>query len=336
MTTPIDPSRLVIHDTSPIVDGSTARESLDRSIELARLGDRLGYRRYWAAEVHGMRGAASCAPAVLAGMVAARTSTIRVGAGGVLLPYHAPLVVSEQYGTLEAVHPGRIDLALGRGAGGPKAAQAAVNGGRDDSMAAFSRSIDDVRGYFRSETHENVRSVPGFGNEPQLWLLGTSAESARLAADKRLPYAFGGYYNRNGSEDAADAYLAAKRDDWTPYLGLWVGVIAADDADHAQFLAGSHRLRSMGRKLWGRRTRLQSPDVAAAWRPSGPDEARAFERATDGFVIGDGPTVRRELAELRDRTGADELIIRTPIYDREAKLRSFALLAGEATARPYG
>ncbi|MDQ4119147.1 MAG: MsnO8 family LLM class oxidoreductase [Actinomycetota bacterium] len=329
MTIPLAPDQLVIHDTSPIVDGSTARESLQRSIELARLGNRLGFRRYWAAEVHGMRGVASCAPAVLAGMVASRTTSIRVGAGGVLLPYHAPLVVSEQFGTLEAVHPGRIDLALGRGAGGPKAAQAAVNGARDDSVPAFSQSVDEVRAYFRNEVHENVRSVPGFGNEPQMWLLGSRAESARLAADKRMPYAFGGHYNRSGSEDAADAYLAAGRGDWAPYLGVWVGVIAADDADHAEFLAGSYRLRSMSSKLWGRRMRLPSPEEAAAWRPSGPDEARAFAGATAGFIIGDGATVRRELAEFRDRTRADELIIRTPVHDREAKLRSFALLAGD-------
>lgn len=329
MVVPIAPSHLAIHDTSPIVDGSTARESLLRSIELAQLGDRLGYRRYWAAELHGMRGVASCAPAVLAGMVAARTDSIRVGAGGVLLPYHAPLVVSEQFGTLEAVHPGRIDLALGRGAGGPKAAQAAVNSARDDSAPAFSHGVDEVRAYFRNETHGKVRSVPGFGNEPQLWMLGSSAESARLAAEKRLPYAFGGHYNRSGSEDAADAYLATAGDDvWAPYLGVWVGVIAADDADRAQFLAGSHRWKAMSTKVWGRKTKLPSPEVAAVWRPTEPDESRAFERATAGFVIGDGPTVRRELAELRDRTGADELIVRTPVYDQDAKLRSFELVAG--------
>ncbi len=333
MTIPLDPAQLVIHDTSPIVDGSTARESLHRSLEMAQLGDHLGYRRYWAAELHGMRGVASCAPAVLAGMVASRTSSIRVGAGGVLLPYHAPLVVSEQFGALEAVHPGRIDLAIGRGAGGPTAARAAVNSARDDSVSAFSQSIDQLRAHFRNEVHGNVRSVPAFGNEPRLWLLGGGAESARLAADKRMPYAFGGHYNRSGSEDAADGYLAARRDGWDPYLGVWVGVIAADDADHAEFLAGSYRLKSMNRKVWGRTMRLPGPEVAAAWRPSEPDEARAFEQATAGFVIGDGATVRRELAELRDRTGADELIVRTPVYDREAKLRSFALLAGDTVHR---
>lgn len=335
MPTPVEPRRLVIHDTSPVVEGSTAQESLRRSIELAEWGDGLGYRRYWAAELHGMRGVASCAPAVLAAMVASRTRTIRVGAGGVLLPHHAPLVVSEQFGTLEAIHPGRIDLALGRGAGGPKAAQAAVNGAADHSIHAFADQVEQLRAYFRDEVHDRVRSVPGFGNEPQLWMLGSGPDSAALAAQKRMPYAFGGFYDRNGSDAVADAYLAtAERiDDWVPYLGVWVGVIAADSADEAEFLAGSHRLKAVSSKVWGRKIRLPSPQVAAEQRPKDPDELKVFHRATDGFIIGDGETVRRELAEFRERTGADELIVRTPVHDRAAKLRSFALVAG---VDPYG
>lgn len=338
MPAPVDPAHLAIHDTSPIVEGATARESLERSIELAMLGDRLGYRRYWAAELHGMRAVAGCAPAVLAGIVASRTATIRVGAGGVLLPYHAPLVVSEQFGTLEAVHPGRIDLGLGRGAGGPPAARAALNSARDDSVSAFSASIDELRGYFRNESHDGVRSVPGYGNEPQLWVLGSRVESARLAAEQRLPYAFGGHYNRSGTEDAADTYLASATRDggWTPHLAAWVGVIAADDAEEAQYLAGSYRLKSLAAKRWGRRIHLPSPEAAAARRPTDRAEAEAFEQVTAGFVIGDGETVRRELAEFRERTRADELVIRTPVYDRAAKLRSFELVAGHCAVPDGG
>lgn len=328
-TSVLDPRHLVIHDTSPVVEGSTAREGLRRSVELAELGDRLGFRRYWAAEVHGMRGAASCAPAVLAGLVASRTTSIRVGAGGVLLPNHSPLVVSEQFGTLEAIHPGRIDLAVGRGAGAPRAARDAVNADRDDSLDGFSAQVDELRSYFREEVHGKVRSVPGFGNEPQLWMLGGSEDSAVLAARKGMPYAFGGFYNRNGTESAARTYLeAARSDDGSlPYLGVWIGVIAADTAEEAEHLAGSYRLKNASSKLWGRTMRLPSADVAARQRPTDPDELSVFEKVTDGFVIGDGPTVRRGLAEFRERTGADELILRTPVHDRTAKLRSYELVA---------
>lgn len=229
----VDPARLVLHDTAPIVEGSTARETLRKSVELACLGDRLGYRRYWTAETHGMRAVASCAPSVVCGEIAARTTSIRVGAGGVLLPNHSALVVSEQFGTLEAFHPGRIDLALGRAAGGPRAATAAVNPHRDPSLSAFAEQVDQLRGWFRNEYHEKARSVTGHGNEPMLWLLGTNPESARLAAELRLPYAFGGHLHRDATEEAVRAYRTATEDasGWDPYLAVSVGVIAADDAD---------------------------------------------------------------------------------------------------------
>ncbi|MFP5072454.1 MsnO8 family LLM class oxidoreductase [Pseudonocardia nantongensis] len=327
----VEPQQLAIHDTSPVVEGSTAAESLQRSVELARVGDRLGFGRYWAAELHGMRAVAGCAPAVLAGIVASRTTRIRVGAGGVLLPHHSPLVVSEQFGTLEALHPGRIDLALGRGAGGPKAARAVVSGDRDESLPAFSAQVDRLCAYFRSEAVETVRSTPGFGNEPQLWLLGGSAGSARLAAEKRLPYAFGGFYNRDPTAPAAveDYRGPAGREGWSPRLGIWVGVIAADTADEAEYVAGPHRLKAVSKKVWGRTIRLPSAAAAAEYRATGPDETAAYHRATEGYVIGDGADVRRRLAELRESTGADELIVRTPASDHAARLRSFRLLVGD-------
>lgn len=329
----MDPSRLVIHDTAPIVEGSTARETLRKSVELAQLGDRLGYRRYWTAETHGMRAVASCAPSVVCGEVAGRTSSIRVGAGGVLLPNHSALVVSEQFGTLEAFHPGRIDLAIGRSAGGPKAATAAVNPHRDPSLSAFTEQIDQLRGWFRNEYHEKARSVTGHGNEPMLWLLGTNPDSARLAAELRLPYAFGGHLHLDATEEAVRAYRTASQcaPDWDPYLAVSVGVIAADDAEEAEYLAGSHRLKVMSRKLRGERMPLPHPETAAAQRPTDPDERRAFEQATAGFIIGDRHTVRRDLAEFQARTGADEVIISTPVHDHGARQRSYALAAG-ATA----
>jgi len=332
MTEPISPSRLAVHDTSPIVDGSTARQSLQNSLELAQLADELGFARYWAAELHGMRGVASCAPAVLAALVASTTQRIRVGAGGVLLPYHSPLVISEQFGTLEAVHPGRIDLAVGRGAGGPRAAQLAVRADTDATTAGFAEQVRLLRSYFAQELTDKVRSVPGFGNEPQLWMLGGSEDSAQLAAALGLPYAFGGFYNQDDTAGAAETYRMAfsSADGKAPYLAAWVGVIAADTDEEAEFLASSYRLKSVASRLWGRKMKLPDPHVAQEHKPTDKNELRHFHRATDGFIIGSKERVRFELAEFLSRTGADELILRMPIYDHESKLRSMKLLTSEA------
>lgn len=332
MPEPIEPGQLAIHDTAPIVEGSTARQSLRNSLEIAQLADELGFARYWAAELHGMRGVASCAPAVLAGMVASTTRRIRVGAGGVLLPYHSPLLVSEQFGTLEAVHPGRIDLAVGRGAGGPRAAQLAVSADRDDSAEGFLKQVERLRSYFRHEVTDHVRSVPGYGNEPQMWILGSSNESARLAADLGLPYAFGGFYNRDGTESAADTYRTgwSANGDCAPYLAAWVGVIAAETDEEAEFLAGSFRIKSVARKLWHKKMKLPDPHTAAERRPTDKNELQQFYQATDGFIIGSSARVRAELSEFKARTGADELLIRTPVYDQTSKLRSIRLLASDA------
>ena len=331
MTEPITPCRLALHDTSPIVEGSTAQQSLRNSLELAQLADELGFARYWAAELHGMRGVASCAPAVLGALVASTTRRIRVGAGGVLLPYHSPLVISEQFGTLEAIHPDRIDLAVGRGAGGPRAAQLAVRADRDTSTAAFAEQVRLLRSYFTQELTEKVRSVPGFGNEPQLWMLGDSDDSARLAAALGLPYAFGGFYNRNGTAGAAETYRAAfsSDDHRASYLAVWVGVIAADTDEEAEFLAGSYRLKSLASKAWGRKMKLPDPRVAYQQRPSDHDELRQFHQATDGFIIGSKDRVRAELNDFLTTTDADELLLRMPIYDHGRKLRSMQLLVSD-------
>lgn len=328
----VPPSSLTIHDTSPISDGSTVVETLLRSVDLARHGESLGYRRYWTAETHGMRAVASCSPVVVCGEVAGRTSTIRVGAGGVLLPHHSPLVVSEQFGLLEAFHPGRIDLALGRGAGGPRAAKDAISPHGDHSLSAYSGQIDQLRGFFRNEYQDDVRSVTGYGYEPSLWLLGTKPETAELAARKRLPYAFGGHLNREAIDVAVEAYrtAAGRRNDWTPYLAVSIGVIAADNQEDAEYLAGSHRLKVMSRKTRGVRMYLPDPAAVAESRPFDRDELHEFYEATAGFIIGDPETVRRELENFQTRTTADELIITTPIYDHGARLRSYEIVAGKS------
>jgi luciferase family oxidoreductase group 1 len=328
----VPPSSLVIHDTSPISDGSTVAETLHRSADLARHGEELGFRRYWTAETHGMRAVASCSPVVVCGEIAGRTSSIRVGAGGVLLPHHSPLIVSEQFGLLEAFHPGRIDLAVGRGAGGPRAAKEAISPHGDHSLPAYSAQIDQLRGYFQNEYQDEVRSVTGYGHEPSLWLLGTKPETAELAATKRLPYAFGGHLNRDAIDVAVTAYrtCAGRPDDWAPYLAVSVGVIAADSHEEAEYLAGSHRMKVMSRKLRGARMLLPDPATVAACHPTDQDELHEFFEATAGFIIGDPATVRRELDDFQARTTADELIITTPVFDHAARLRSYEIVAGRA------
>lgn len=333
MTT-LDPSRLIIHDTAPIVSGSSVPDTLARAIELAEQGDRLGYGRYWTAETHGMRAVASCAPAVICATVAARTTRIRVGAAGVLLPNHSPLVVSEEYGTLEALHPGRIDLALGRSLGGPRAAADAIKANRDHTLVGMSRQIDQLRSYFRQEYVGKVRSVTGYRNAPMLWLLGTTPDSAALAAEYGLPYAFGGHLNHEATAPAVERYhqkaaaAGIARDRYR--LAVSVSVIAADDDNEADHLADSHRLKVMSRRLFGKRLYLPPPDVAAKQRPTDPDHLRVFNGATAGFIIGSGRTVRKQLADLQERTDADELILSTPVFDRQARIRSYALAAGAA------
>lgn len=328
----VDPAQLIIHDTAPIVEGSTARDTLLKSVELAQLGDRIGYHRYWTAETHGMRAVASCAPAVVCAQVAARTTRIRVGAAGVLLPNHSALVVSEQFGTLEAFHPSRIDLALGHSPGGPRSTVDLINPDRDGSRVAFARQIDQLRGWFRHEYHEDARSVTGYGNEPTLWMLGTNPESAELAGEMGLPYAFGGHLHAAAIDPAVQAYRAATNDaeEWTPHLAVSVGVIAADTAEEADHLAGPYRLKVASRTLRGERMLLPLVETAAARRFTDPDERRVHDATTADFIIGDGPTVRRELGKFRDRTGADELIISTPVSDHGARLHSYALAAGAA------
>lgn len=334
MTSPhgLPAGSLIIHDTSPISAGSSAKDTLLNSIDLAQHGAAYGYRRYWTAETHGMRAVASCSPAVVCGQAAAQTSDIRIGAGGVLLPNHSPLVVSEQFGALEAFFPGRIDLAIGRAPGGPAAATTAINPHRSSDPAAFADQIGKLRAYFRCEYVDKARSVTGYGNEPELWVLGTNPDSAALAAQLQLPYAFGGHLHLDATAEAVETYRSATAGatDWTPRLAVSVGVIAADTGDQAEHLAGSHRLKVMRRKTRGERLFLPAPELADAEPPATPDETRAFEQATEGYIIGSGEAVRRDLASFQERTTADEVIISSPIYDHAARLRSYALAAGVA------
>ncbi|MFI5611923.1 LLM class flavin-dependent oxidoreductase [Amycolatopsis sp. NPDC051903] len=309
--------RVSVLDTSPIVRGATARQALQRSVDLAVLADELGFHRYWVPEHHSMRGVASAAPAVVAGRLAAATRRIRVGAGGVLLPNHAPLVVAEQFGTLEAFFPGRIDLGLGRALGGPAYVADAVRRAGED----FPGQVDELLAYF-AEGDGRIRAVPAAGHRPEVWLLGSGTGSARVARERNLPYAFAHHLNADGAEEALGAYGNAGA------ALLSVAVIVADTDERAEWLAGPARLKVLSR-LRGQRILLPDPGTAAEYPYTEDDRAEIAARCAH-LVVGSPDTAGAKLRDLLDRTGAGELMVTTPVFDHADRRRSYELLASIA------
>ena len=303
--------RVSVLDTSPIVAGSTARQALRNTVDLALLADELGFHRYWVPEHHAMRGVASTAPAVVAGRLADSTRRIRVGAGGVLLPNHPPLVVAEQFGTLAAFHPGRIDLGLGRALGGPPRIAGALR--RTDTD--FRAQLEELIGHFGPEG-----AVPAAGNSPELWILGSGPTSAELAGALGLPYAFAHHLNPAEAVRATRIYRTSCA---VPSVLLSVAVIVAETTDRAEWLALPHRVKVLNRKR-GTHILLPSPDDAAAAK----FRAAELAECTPGLVAGDQETVRKSLQALIDDTGADELMVTTPVFDHTDRRRSYEL-AGE-------
>ncbi|MFK0245420.1 LLM class flavin-dependent oxidoreductase [Amycolatopsis azurea] len=311
MATAAFPPTLSVLDTSPIVQGSTPRQALLNTVDLARLAEDLGYHRYWVPEHHGMRGVASSAPAVLIAHLANATRRLRIGAGGVLLPNHAPLVVAEQFGTLAALHPGRIDLGIGRAPGGSKAASAAMSPQR---TKAFSTQLDELRDYLNPREDAEVKAVPVLGgNVPELWLLGRSPESAALAAERGIKYAFAHHL-------APDAPLKADL--------VSVSVIAAEDDERAEWLAGSTRLKVLSR-IRGNRIQLPSPEDAAGF-PYTADDRVEIAKRSDAVLTGSPDTLKTKLQTILDETDAGEIMVTTPLFHHADRRRSYELLASLA------
>ncbi|HEY3686062.1 MAG TPA: LLM class flavin-dependent oxidoreductase [Streptosporangiaceae bacterium] len=328
--------RVSVLDTSPIVAGSTARAALENTVDLAVLADALGYHRYWVPEHHGMRGVASAAPAVVAGRLADATGRIRVGAGGVLLPNHAPLVVAEQFGTLEALHPGRIDLGLGRAPGGSRRAVDAVRSAHERTAKGFDQQVAELLGYFApagDPDDDRVRAVPAAGNAPPVWILGSSPASAHLAASLGLAYAYAHHLNPADAADALRAYRAGHRPrpgGGAPATLVSVSVIAADTDERAEWLAGPTRLKVLSR-LRGNRILLPSPEDAAAYPYTAADRTEIAARS-GGVLTGSPATLRGHLRALLAATGTDELMVTTPVYDHADRRRSYELVAEIAAA----
>jgi luciferase family oxidoreductase group 1 len=331
------PVPLSVLDLCPVPAGESTGGALRRSVDLARHAESLGFTRYWVAEHHNLPGIASSAPAVLAGQLAAATSAIRVGSGGVMLPNHPPLTVAEQFGTLEALHPGRIDLGLGRAPGTDRETARALRRGADGRPADFASQLAELRAYFAPQAGDNptrIRAIPAEGNEPALWLLGSTGYSAELAGRLGLPFAFA-YHLSAGSAVNARPALALYRKTFTPsvtlkqpYSLISVSVLCAKDAATARWLHGSTRLSTLRLKA-GRPGPLPSPEEAAITACSTAEQA-VIADATKSDVVGDPAAVTDALARLQASTGADELMVTTSTFDHAARLASYELLASAA------
>ncbi len=323
---------LSVLDLSPITEGGDAGLALRRTLDLAQHAEALGFRRYWVAEHHNMPGVASAATAVVIAHVAAGTRTIRVGSGGIMLPNHAPLTIAEQFGTLAALHPGRIDLGLGRAPGSDQRTMIALR--RDPSSAdRFPHDVIELQSYFRPAVAQAVRAVPGEGLEVPIWLLGSSLYSAQLAAMLGLPFAFAAHFAPDLMEEAIALYRSRfEPSDVNPrsivMLGLNV-VAAADDREARRLFTSAQQQFLMLRRGTPGKLRPPVDDMEALWTPM---EAAMVSRALSAAVVGGPETVRAGLERIIERHRPDELLIGAQIYDHEARRRSFAIVA-EAYAR---
>jgi luciferase family oxidoreductase group 1 len=324
---PTPPVPLSVLDLVPVGDGTTPAAALADSVELAQLVERLGYRRLWVAEHHNMPGIASSSPAVLIAHLAASTTSIRVGAGGVMLPNHAALVVAEQFGMLEALHPGRIDLGLGRAPGTDPLTAAALRRSPSPAADEFPEQLRDLFLFFDG-AHPHITAVPGRGYRPAVWLLGSSNYSAQVAGMLGLPFSFAHHFASQNTVAALELYRASFRpsaDLEAPYAMIGVPVICADTTEHAKWLSGSSAL-SFVRLRQGRPTQLPTPEEAAEYVFT-PTEREIVRGWTAPLVRGDAEHVRVELEALAQRTGADEMMITTMVHNPADRRRSYELLA---------
>ena len=319
---------LSVLDLAFVPEGSTPANALRNTLDLARHAERLGYNRYWLAEHHNMVGVASAATAVVIGYVAAGTRTIRVGAGGIMLPNHSPLVIAEQFGTLETLYPGRIDLGLGRAPGTDQLTLRALR--RTPGAAdTFPQDVLELQALLGPlQAGQAVQAVPGTGLEVPLWILGSSLFGAQLAAMLGLPFAFASHFAPDALLQALDVYRSRFEPSEQlrrPHAMVGVNVVAADTDREARRLFTSAQ-QQFTNLLRGTRGLLRPPidDIDAYWSPA--EEAQASRMLSRSFV-GSGDTVRANLARFVAETGADELMVASAIHDHAARVRSYEILA---------
>ncbi|NLD67410.1 MAG: LLM class flavin-dependent oxidoreductase [Limnobacter sp.] len=319
---------LSVLDLVPIRVGDTAADALRHTLELAQHCERLGYRRYWMAEHHNMTGIASAATAVVIGYVAGGTKTMRVGAGGVMLPNHSPLVIAEQFGTLESLYPGRIDLGLGRAPGTDQATMRALR--RDHHSAdTFPNDVLELQAYFEPvQPGQRIRAVPGAGLRVPLWILGSSLYGAQLAAHLGLPYSFASHFAPDALHHALQVYrerFEPSQQLDRPYAMPGINVVAADTDEEARRLFTSVQQRFVD-MIRNRRGQLSPPidDIEDYWSPA--EKAQVSRMLVCSFV-GSKETLQRELQAFVEQTAADELIVASAIFDQAARQRSYEILA---------
>lgn len=324
---------LSVLDIAPVWRGSTQAQALRDTLALAPEVERLGYRRYWVAEHHNTPSIASSSPPMLAGQIAARTSTIGIGSGGVLLPNHPPLVIAEQFGLLEALYPGRVDLGLGRASGTDPLTAGALRRNAFP-QTDFTEQIDELEVYFADPRpggpEPAVMAVPAQGNRPRIWMLGSSPASARLAAARGMPYAFAHHI----APDLAVTALRLYRQEFRPspvldrpYAVIAASVIVADTDERARWLIRPMTITGIELRTTGRSGPLYPPSQAAEYRFS-PMEQDMAAQSVGRHLVGSPGTVAGLVSELLSETGADELMALTNVHDPAERLRSFELLAG--------
>ncbi len=320
---------LSILDLVPVPQGAKPADALHNSLNLVRHAERLGYTRYWVAEHHNMTGIASAATSVVIGYLAGGTSTIRVGAGGVMLPNHSPLVIAEQFGTLESLYPGRIDLGLGRAPGSDQTTSRAL---RRDARAAdtFPADVQELQALLGPvQPGQAVQAVPGGGLEVPLWILGSSHYGAQLAAALGLPYAFASHFAPDALDDALMLYrqhFKPSTQQAKPHAMVGLNVVAADTDEAARRLFTSQQ-QAFTNLLRGRPGPYQPPidDIDTYWSAA---EKQHASRMLACSVVGSPETVRRGLARFADETQADELMLVSAVFDPAARLRSVEIVAG--------
>ena len=316
-------------DLATVVQGQTPADTFPNSLSLARHAEQLGYTRYWFAEHHNMMNVGSSAPTILIGYIAGGTKTIRVGSGGVMLPNHAPLVVAEQFGTLASLYPGRIDLGLGRAPGTDQLTALAIRGENMNAAFNFPRDVERLQTYFSAKNmNSKVRAIPGEGLDVPIWILGSSTDSARLAAAKGLPYAFASHFAPTYFLEA----IAIYRENFIPseylekpYVISCINVVAADTDAEANRLATSVQLFIKG-VVTGKRELLPPPidTMDGAWNYFEQD---AVEQMLAYAMFGDRETIKQKMQEFVAHTNVDEVMVTSHIFNHQARLRSYELFA---------
>ena len=332
------PIRYSVLDLATVTEGGSIADAFRRTVETARHAERLGYTRFWLAEHHNIEGIASAATAVLIGHVAGATSSIRVGSGGIMLPNHSALMVAEQFGTLQTLYPGRIDLGLGRAPGGDRMAAHALRRGLHSAEDDFPRQVQELLAYLEPAVpRQAVRAVPGQGTNVPVWLLGSSTYSAQLAAVLGLPFGFASHFAPEHLLDAVSIYRERFRPSASlaiPYVMLGVPLIAADTEAEARRLATTPYQRFL--RLIRGEPIFNPPPVESMDGLWNPQEQALVEGKLTAAAIGDPETVRRKLAALVRATEADEFIFTSDTFDQAARLRSLEIGADVVNRGNWG